>query len=158
MKKKIIFYLFCLIAVVAAVSLTIWFHEFAERYKKERDSTTAALIESTSQNEDGDLIDNALVESESEPVKTETKEIKYTETEIQNAKDYVNNYRLIQREMNTMILKCVVEGNATQDIDKDDVLKNCNKNAFARFKMSNSPESIAKMEEKYQEQLKIANQ
>lgn len=76
----------------------------------------------------------------------------YTKEEIDAAKSYVSTYRYIQREINKANLKCIAE---SQNKDKD-IANECNEISMKKFNMKNDKDSIARLEEKYKAQLKIA--
>lgn len=78
----------------------------------------------------------------------ETKSSKsYTKQEINDAKEYVQLYRYINKEINKTALKCVSEKGFDINV--------CEALSRKRYNMSNDPEIISRMDSKYKEQLKI---
>lgn len=92
-------------------------------------------------------IDNAPVEQVELPKAPIVQQKSYTAQEIKSAREYVGNYRYINREINKSALKCVSEKRFDISV--------CESLSRKRYNMSNDPESISRMEAKYKEQLKI---
>lgn len=92
-------------------------------------------------------IDNTPVEQVEPPKAPIVQQKTYTAQEIKSAREYVGNYRYINREINKSALKCVSE--------KGFDISVCEALSRKRYNMSNDLESISRMDAKYKDQLKI---
>lgn len=125
-----------------------------EEIKAERD----ALVDAAPDNGESKIVydepeklqEDTAPEIPKEPIVKVTK--KYTDEEIKQAREYVGNYRYIQKEINKQTLRCMSDNN----VSGEEALATCTNAAMKRFNMKTDAESKMKLETKYKQQLQIA--
>lgn len=132
MKDKLIFGLFLVFAFIILIAVYYFRFQHVPPSNKMKEEEAEKKL----------LIENSKVQKTSI----------YSKEEIDAAKSYVSTYRYIQREINKANLKCITDSQS-----KDANIANiCNEISMKRFNMKNDKDSIARLEEKYKSQLKIA--